>query len=314
MRVRSFDFNDILSALTHIRGGIPALRLSSRIRLGEHRSVFFGPSYDFHDIQEYDPERDPPNQIIPNFVGPDDDVIYARRCIEQHDIKVMLMVDLSSSLDAGIDLIKRRMLLEAIGFIGVTATRYQDPLGLVGFTEKIVLNMPARSGSSNFFYLLKNVYDYLNSHSTGEDEQKRKTDYFIGLDLIRRTFNKRCLIPVISDFVNFDKVLNSPILRSVASRHEVIFIFLDDPLEFLSATGHGYVSMDDVESGERSIISRKKLTELEKNLRAERKELRNSLRRIGIQSVVLEYGANGRHFNRLHRFFLARHKLQGRQP
>lgn len=310
--MKNFEFNDILSALTHIRGGIPALRLSSRVRLGEHRSLFFGPSYDFHDIQEFDPERDPPNQIIPNFIGPDVDVVYARRCIEQHDIKVMLMVDLSSSLDAGMNLIKRRMLLEAIGFIGVTATRYQDPLGLVGFTEKIVLNMPARSGSNNFFYLLKNVYDFLGRDSAGKNDEKRKTDYFTALDFTRRTFNRRCLIPVISDFVNFNKVLDSSILRAVASMHEVIFIFLDEPLEILSATGRGYVSMEDVESGERNVISRRKLPELEKKLRTERRELRNSLKRIGIQSVVLEYGANGRHFNRLHRFFMARHKMQSR--
>ena len=173
MRVNSFDFNDILSSINQLRGGIPALRLSSRIHLGEHRSFFFGPSYDFYDIQEYDPERDPPNQIIPNFIGPDEDIIYARRCIEQHDVKVMLMVDLSSSLDAGINLVKRRMLLEAIGFIGITATRYQDPLGLVGFTEKIVLNMPARSGSNNFFYLFRNVYDFLDRHSVEKNNEKR---------------------------------------------------------------------------------------------------------------------------------------------
>ena len=46
------NFNDVLSSLRHIRGGIPAIRLTSRIRLGEHKSLFFGPSHDLFDIQE----------------------------------------------------------------------------------------------------------------------------------------------------------------------------------------------------------------------------------------------------------------------
>ncbi len=312
MKVDNFNFNDILSSLNHIRGGIPALRLSSRIRLGEHRSLFFGPSYDFFDIQEYDPERDPPNQIINSVVGPDEDMVYARRCIEQHEVKVMIMTDLSSSVDAGIALIKRRMLLEAVGFVGVTSTRYQDPIGLVGFTDKIVLDMPSRCGSNNFYHLLKNIYDYLGNPHDSANKKVRKTDFFLALDFIRRTQNKRCVIPVISDFVGFDKAADSHLLRAISSKHELIFIFLDDPLEFLSATGWGYIRIKDIETGTESVVSRRRLVNIEKEIRAKRRELRIKLRRLGIDSVVLEYSDKGRHFNRLSRFFLARHKYPKR--
>lgn len=301
----SFEFNDVLSVLTHVRGGVPVSRLSSRIRLGEHRSLFFGPSNDFYDIQEYDPERDNSAMII-DYLS-EDGIIYARRCIEPHEVKINFLVDLSSSVDAGFNLIKRRLLLEAIGFIGVTAARYQDPVGLVGFTDKAILNMRPRCGVNNFHYLLKNVYDFLAKHDP-EKESQRKTDFFAMLDFVRMTFDKPCFIPIISDFIGFEKVLFSPLLRYVASRHELIFIFLDDPSEFTSIGNVGYVRMENVETGEQVTVSRNKLTQIEKEIRKKRKELRRELKRMGIYSVVLEYGQGGRHFNRLYRFFLIRHK------
>lgn len=304
--MKNFEFNDVLSALSHIRGGVPAIRLSSRIRLGEHKSSFFGPSYDFYDIKEYDPESDSPNQIISSLTSADEDVIYARKCIEQHEVRVVFLVDLSSSIDAGFNFAKRRLLLEAAGFIGITGARYQDPIGLVGFTDKIVLNQPARSGINNFYHLLRTLYEFLDDKEPSKrDYVVRKTDFTVALDFLRRSFSRPCLVPVISDFVGFEKLVATPLLRSVAARHELLFIFLDDPKELLVGKGVGYLRVENFESGKRAIISRRKLIELEKEVRRQRKEMRVELRGVGIDSIVLEYG---RHFNRLHRFFMARHK------
>lgn len=306
--MKDLSFNDVLAALTHIKSGIPLERLTSRIRLGEHRSLFFGPSHNLYDIKEFDPECDPPNMIV-EVPGGDEDTVYARRCIEEHEVRINFLVDLSSSVDAGIDFNKRKLLLETIGFIGVTGTRYQDPVGLMGFVDKVVLNLKPRCGVNNFYYLLKTVFDFLAKCDSKENKNKRrKTDFFAALDFVRRSFNRPCLIPVISDFVGFEKVMNSPLLRMVASKHELLFIFLDDPLEFLGAEGVGQIRTEDIESGDQVVVSRRKLFQIEKEIRAERKELRTNLRRMGIDSVVLEYGKQGRHFNRLTRFFLRRHK------
>lgn len=309
--MRDLEFKDVLSALSHIRGGIPALKLSTRIRLGDHKSLYFGQG-DFFDIKEFDPDVDMPNMKID--LDGDDDTEYARRCIEPRELRVKFLVDLSPSIYTGINNNRRRMLLEAIGFIGSTAVRYMDPVGIVGFTDKIVLNMPDKAGQNNFYYYLKTVYEVLqkNEITNKKKQTVSGTDYSLVFDFVRRYCNKPCFIPVISDFVNFEKVIDSPLLKSVASKHELIFIFLDDPLEFLSASGKGYVSMDDAESGARHVVRRKDLKALEGRIRKERKNLRIRLRKMGIQSVVLEYGEQGRHFNRLRRFFLARHKLQVR--
>ncbi|OGN01350.1 MAG: hypothetical protein A3I26_01760 [Candidatus Yanofskybacteria bacterium RIFCSPLOWO2_02_FULL_43_10] len=304
--MKLFAFNEVLSALTHIRGGLPATRLSTRVRLAEHRSVFFGQG-DFHDIQEYNPERDLPGQIIPYLVGPDDE-IYSRKCVEHHEIKAVFLIDLSSSIDAGINFIKRRLLLETIGYIGLTGARYQDPIGLAGFTDRIVLNLPARCGQNNFTHLLRTVYSFLAERDPDDKKTSRqKTDFFSALDFIRRSFNQRCFIPVVSDFVGFEDVVSSSLLRAVASKHELVFVFLDDPQEFVSAGGIGYIRRQSIEGGRPRVVSRSKLAEDEQNIRAERTELRRELKGLKIQSVVVEYN---KHFNRLFRFFEKRRKTR----
>lgn len=308
--MKDFNFNDVLSALTHIKSGIPLERLTSRVRLGEHKSLFFGPSHNLYDIKEFDPECDPPNMIV-EVPGGDENTIYARRCIEAHEVKINFLIDLSSSIYAGMDFNKSKLLLEALGFIGVTGVRYGDPVGLIGFTDKIVLNLTPRCGANNFYHLLRVVYDFLEEHNpTKKKVQKSKTDFFAALDFVRRSFNRPCFIPVISDFVDFEKVVDSPLLRVVSARHELIFVFLDDPLEFLAAKGIGQIRIENMEDGSQAVISRRKLSEIEKDLRERRRQLRKKLRRMGIDSIVLEHDNKRRmrHFNRLYKFFLKRHK------
>lgn len=308
--MKDINFNDVLSALTYIKSGIPLERLTSRIRLGEHRSLFFGPSHNLYDIKEFDPECDPPNMIV-DVPGGDEDTIYVRRCIEEHEVKINFLIDLSSSIYAGVNSNKRKLLLEALGFIGVTGVRYSDPVGLISFTDKIVLNLTPRCGANNFYYLLRVVCDFLTEHDPNNKKvPKSKTDFFAALDFIRRSFNRPCFIPVISDFVDFEKVADSSLLRVVVAKHEMIFIFLDDPLEFLAAEGVGQIRMEDIESGSQSVVSRRKLHQIEKDLRERRRKLRKKLKKMGIDSIVLEYDEKRRmrHFNRLHKFFLKRQK------
>lgn len=308
--MKEFNFNDVLSALTHIKSGIPLKRLTSRIRLGEHRSLFFGPSHNLYDIKEFDPECDPPNMIV-DIPGGDEGVVYARRCIEEHEVKINFLIDLSASMYAGFGANKRKLLLEAIGFIGVTGIRYGDPVGLVGFTDKVVLNLTPKCGANNFYHFLKVVYEYLEKNDPLITRGlKSRTDFFAALDFVRRSFNRPCFIPVISDFVDFEKVASSSLLRAVAAKHEMIFIFLDEPSEFINAGGLGQIRMEDAEKGNQFLVSRKKVYQVEKDLRQKRYRLRENLGKMGIDSIVLEYDPNRktRHYNRLYKFFLKRQK------
>ncbi|OGN07673.1 MAG: hypothetical protein A3B86_02440 [Candidatus Yanofskybacteria bacterium RIFCSPHIGHO2_02_FULL_38_22b] len=308
----SFKFSDILSSLDHIKGGIPLIKLSRRLRLGSHKSVFFGPSNILFDIREYDEDRDPSNLIVWSLYDPDEGIIWAMKTIEEHEVPIRFFVDLSSSaIDAGIDHSKRRMLLEAVGFIGTTGARYQDQIGLTGFTDRIVLNLPPKGGVFSFVHMLKTLYDFMERHpADGKKINVRKTDFAVMLDFIRRTCDRQCFIPVISDFVGFERMLASNqslrLLKFIASKHEVIFIFLDNPLEVASMAGPGSLRLENIETGDQITISRKQAHEIGREIRRQRRALRKELRKIGIYSVVLE---PGKQINRLRKFFMIRHKL-----
>ncbi|PIR41720.1 MAG: hypothetical protein COV30_02220 [Candidatus Yanofskybacteria bacterium CG10_big_fil_rev_8_21_14_0_10_37_15] len=303
-----FPFKDIVSALSHIKGGIPLQRLSTKIRYGVHPSIFLGPSYKFVGLREYDDQRDSQKMIVESHYDPEDGVIFARKTVAEREVRIKFFADLSSSIDSGTDFIKRKMLLEAIGFVGITGARFQDPIGLSGFDNKIILDLPSRCGTNNFYHLLRTLYLFFNKNDENKKIKTRNTDFFVALDFISRTLNKPHFIPFVSDFVGFDKVVSSRLLRYVASRHELMFIFLDDPTEILSAAGVGYLKRRDIETGKEIVISRsrKKLEKIEEEIRERRTFLRNKLKRMGIYSVVIEPEKTSK---RLHKFFIRRRKL-----
>lgn len=311
----NFNFNDILSSLDHIKGGIPLKKLSKTSRLGVHKSIFFGPSNNMFDIQEYDEERDPTNLIVWSLYDPDEDIIWVMKTVEEHETQIRFFVDLSSSIvSAGTDFSKRKMLLEAVGFIGMSGARYQDRVGLAGFTDRIVLNLPPRGGVIHFTHLLKTLYDYMERpDSGGRKTAARKTDFIVMLDFIKRTADKPCFIPIISDFIRFEEVFDSPqslrLLKYVAARHEIIFIFIDDFPEISGMAGRGYLRIEDIETGRQAVIARKMAGEIVSSIRRHRTVLRKQkLRSLGIDSVVLE---PGKQIPRLHKFFIKRRKLSG---
>ena len=297
--MKALSLSEVIADITHIRGGVPLARLARSSRLAGHRSTFFGPSYDFVDIQEYDPDRDPPNQII--YSLGDEDTIYARKCIEEHETQIVFLVDLSSSIDSGQGLAKRKMLLSAIGCIGLTGARAQDPVGLIGFTDRIILDLPKRCGNSYVYYLVQAVYDLLAElNPSTKRSNTRKTDFAIALASLQQSVARPSVIVMISDFVEFDQMADSALLAQVAARHELLLVFLDDPVELTSGLGLGYMRTEDIETGRQHVVSRRKLAKMEKELRQRRKEMRGRLGNMGITSVVLE---PNKLFKRLQKFF-----------
>jgi uncharacterized protein (DUF58 family) len=309
-----FSFQDVMSSVSNIRGGVPVKRLSKKVRLGTHKSVFFGPSYNLVDVREYDQERDSENLIVWSLYDPEEKIIWARKTIEEHEIQIRFFIDLSSSsVDSGRKFIKKRMLLEAVGFLGMTGAKYQDQVGLVGFTDRIVMDMRPRGGVMSFVHFLKVLYEYLDEHGVdGKDIEIRETDFVVMLDYMRKTLNKACFIPIFSDFVGFEKIFESKeslrLLKYLASRHEIIFIFIDDPDEIASAVGRGYIREEDIETGKQIVIPRlrRKLEENLMRIRKERTILRKrKLKQIGIDSVVIE---PGKQITRLQKFFIKRQR------
>ena len=301
-----FSLEDIFSSIERVEDKIPVENLSSHIRFGEHKSMFKSEGHDFDQIREYDPEEDSIFEIIWNSVG-SDKKLYVRKARATKEYTAVVMADLSASMSFGAGYpFKERMLLEVIGNVGLTCLHGQDPMGLIGFAEDVLFDETPRLGQDYIDYLIQEVYEFFKNVSSDSKGRldRSKTDF----EKVFRFFSEKyadnqCFLVVVSDFVGVGDFVDSQILKDVASNHEVVFIFLDDPTEFSIPRGPGYVEIEDMESGKCLEIRRRKLEALNLDVRRRRKLVRENLNNLGIDCMVLEYG---KQFQRLSRIFMAR--------
>lgn len=301
-----FTLEDIFSSIDRAANALPITLSSKRVRFGEHSSIFKGRGSDFYQIVEYDPEEHEVDQIQWHLTDPNG-TVYVREAKITKDFPVVVMGDLSSSM-----LFKLRLLFETIGNVGLTCSYAQDPMGFIGFARDIIFDEMPRIGEGAVDNLLEDLYcffDGLEKDSKGS--LAGGTDFTKAFEFFSSRYaDKQCFLVVISDFIGAEEFVRSQLLKDVASEHETVFLFLDNPAEFGVLNWlRGYLRLRGVETGKSRIVSVRNMRELEQSIRAERKRIREYLNDIGIGEMVLEYSSKGKHYERLVRFFLERQEM-----
>lgn len=302
----TFSLDDIYSSIDRVADTLPVENLSGHVKFAEHKSIYKGRG-EFYQFREYDPEMgDLVSDIEWRKIGPDGK-LYVRVGIPLKEFDAVILADISASELFAVDYqYKARMLLEATGDIGLTCVRGQDPLGLIGFAENIIFDEEPRTGSDHVDYLIEQMYRFFESMSLiGKNKiGGNKTDFVKAFNFFSERYSsKQCFLVVISDFIGAEELLRSQILKDVSSHHEVVFLFLDDPEEFNIGWAPGLIRTEDVETGKQRRISIGRLRKENALSRIKRKQMRNELQNLGIDSMVLEYGKG---FQRLYRAFDAR--------
>jgi len=299
-----YSVEEVFSGIEKASNYIPVEASSTRFRFGEHKSIFRDQGRDFFQIREYDPEVDSTADILWHLREPSGKV-YVREARVTKEFAGIILADLSASM-----IYKSRLLLETIGNIGLTFFHGQDPMGLIGFSEEIIIDEEPRVGEGNIYHLLNQLYGYFD-HIFSEKPKKLRghtTDMAKALDFfLRRYSNKQCFVIVVSDFIGCEDIINSPLLQDVSTENEVVFVFLDDPEQFKTRLPFGYMRRGDIESNTTELVSLREMAKMTSNDRMCRKQFRNALwDKLSIGSTVLEYG---KHFDRLYRFFLTREEM-----
>lgn len=305
----TFTLEDVFSSIFRVADTLPMDSLSKSFRFGEHKSQFRGDGYDFDRITEYDPQVHSISQIDWRFMARDK--VFVREFRVTKDFPVVVMADLSTSISAGPAdrQHKERMILETFGDMGLACFHAQDPVGLIGFAEDVVFHQPPKVSEDNIFYMIEELYKFFDGLSSDGKEKldRRQTDFYNAFDFLMKMYaNIKCLVIVVSDFIGLENLPDTRMLEDVSAQHETVFVFLDDPREFDAGRGLGYVRMKDIESAEQAVVAKRKMQELKTAIRRKRKESREKLREIGVDSVVLEYG---KHFQRLCKFFINRQEI-----
>ena len=256
---------------------LKARRLVDGRALGAYDSVFRGHGIEFSEVRAYqsgDPFSSIDWKVTARMGKP-----YVKRFVEERELTVLLVVDLSSSTEFGTrQRLKRELAFEVAGVLALAAARNNDRVGLLLFTDKVERFVPPLRGRGRVLCLL---YDLLRFRPEGKG-----TDLPQALDAANRYLKVRSLIFVISDFQGTGP---QRALRAASGRHDVVAIEIHDPAEF-ELPRSGLIEVEDPETGVREIadladdVTRRRLRRLAE---AEHERTVRAIRGAGIDRVEL---------------------------
>jgi uncharacterized protein (DUF58 family) len=219
-------------------------KLVNDVFSGEYHSIFKGRGMEFEEVREYQPGDD--IRIIDWNVTARYGYPFVKKFTEERELTVMLLVDASSSGEFGTaQRMKGEIAAELCSVLAFSAIKNNDRVGMIIFTDKIEKYIPPKKGSSHVLRLIREVLYF--------KPEDQRTDINCALEFLGRIIKRRCVVFLVSDFLNagFEKML------SIANkRHDVIAIKIVDPRE-IELPNVGFIELEDTETGEEILIDTK---------------------------------------------------------
>ena len=268
---------------------------------GQYHSVFKGRGMNFHEFRQYD-FGDEVRSIDWNVTARMGEP-FVRKYIEERELTVMLLIDVSASGSYGsVNASKRELAAEVACLLAFCAIRNNDKVGLILFTDRVELYIAPRKGRTHILRLIREILYY--------EPEGRKTDLAQPLNFLNRVTTRRAVVFLLSDFqaVNYERPLTI-----CSRRHDLIAIPIEDRGEH-SLPDIGVVRVEDPESSsiyEIDFSDRRVRSEFSKLAEQERIEREALFRRKSIDSVSLRTDQD--YFPLLRSFFIRREKRLRRQ-
>ncbi|MER3419279.1 MAG: DUF58 domain-containing protein [Chloroflexota bacterium] len=257
-------------------------RLVNSLFLGEYHAVFRGRGMEFSEVREYqlgDDVRTIDWNVTARMGAP-----YVKKFVEERELTVMLVVDVSGSAAFGSGgQSKREVAAEVGALLALAAVRSNDRVGLLAFTDRVERYVPPRKGTR---HVLRVIRELLYLQPAG-----RRTCIGAAVDFLEGVLHRRSVIFLLSDFQ--DRGYDAP-LRVLARRHDVTAIVVHDAREF-ALPPVGLVEVEDAETGERRLIdtTHPRVRALyAARAAAQQEERRRLLAAMSIDQVELSTGAS----------------------
>ena len=196
---------------------IKTRRLSQNIFAGQYHSAFKGRGMAFSEVREYqfgDDVRDIDWNVTARFHRP-----YVKVFEEERELTVMLLIDVSGSLDFGTQCqTKRDMVTEIAATLAFSAIQNNDKIGVIFFSDHIEKYIPPKKGRKHILYIIREMLDF-------QPESKR-TGVGHAVEFLTRVMKRKCAAFVLSDFYvreDFEQTL-----RIANQKHDVVAIQVYD--------------------------------------------------------------------------------------
>lgn len=207
---------------------------------GQHRSPFRGMSQEFAAHREYmagDEVR-----RIDWRVYARTDRLYVKEFEEETNAPVRLLLDVSASLGYAPrgDVSKLDYARHLVAALAYLATRQNDRVGLICFSDEVRERLEARGGQRHL-HLIFNALE--NVKATGQTR--------VGESLLREAarWKRRGLVALVSDLYDEAEAITKAVARVRRTGHDVIVFHLLDRAERV-LEGRGLVEFHDLETGE----------------------------------------------------------------
>jgi len=271
------DTKELLKKVRSIQ--IKASRMVNDVLAGEYSSVFKGRGMEFDEVRLYVPGDE--IRTIDWNVTARTGVPHVKRFVEERELTVMLLVDLSSSGRFGtVRQLKSEIAAEICALLAFSAIKNQDKVGLILFTDRVEKYVPPKKGKKHVLLVIRELVNF--------QPQGGGTDIGGALEYVTRVLRKRAVVFLLSDFLAEPQSFEKP-LKLAGRRHDLITITIGDPRE-AELPNLGLLELEDMETGEtllidtRSLRIRKGYQDQGKAISATRRDL---FRRIDVDQIAV---------------------------
>jgi uncharacterized protein (DUF58 family) len=212
-------------------------RLVNDVFAGEYESIFKGRGMEFHEVREYVPGDD--IRSIDWNVTARTGHPYVKKFIEERELTVIIMADMSGSGNFGTrNKMKMELMAEIGAVLSFSAIKNNDKIGLLLFTDKVEKFIPPKKGRPHVLRVIRELLYY--------KPESRKTSISSALEYLGKVLKKRSVVFLISDFMDSGY---ERLLKILNKRHDIIGISISDPRE-KDLADIGLVEFEDAETGE----------------------------------------------------------------
>lgn len=209
------DTKDILNKVRKIE--IKARGLSNNIFAGQYHSAFKGRGMAFSEVREYqygDDVRDIDWNVTARFHRP-----YIKVFEEERELTVMLLIDVSGSLDFGTQCAtKREIVAEIAATLAFSAIQNNDKIGVIFFTDKIEKYIPPKKGRKHILFIIRELLDF--------QPESHKTDVKQAIEFFTSVLKRHCTAFLMSDFYTSNDFEHA--LTVCNRKHDVVAVQVYD--------------------------------------------------------------------------------------
>ena len=216
--------------------------LSQNIFAGQYHSAFKGRGMAFSEVREYqygDDVRDIDWNVTARFHHP-----YVKVFEEERELTVMLLIDVSGSLNFGtVHQTKREMVTEIAATMAFSAIQNNDKIGVIFFSDHIEKYIPPKKGRHHILYIIRELLDF--------KPKSVRTDIGMAVSYLTRMMKRRVTVFLLSDFYTQEDF--SKAVQIANSKHDMIAVQVYDP-RAKTLPNIGLMKVKDAETGHEMII------------------------------------------------------------